>query len=90
MMFTTIPLPSLYRSKHVCVSCDKWIRFDLFGEFNVNDVYDYKCNTCVSDRDYNMSDRYNLTHPIREYMGEIIVNCIKTITTTKGRKVACA
>ena len=36
MMFTTIPLPSIFRSKHKCVSCDKWIRFDLFGEFNVN------------------------------------------------------
>ena len=35
---------------------------------DVNDVYDYKCNTCVSDRDYNMSNRYNITHPIKEFM----------------------
>ena len=68
MMFTTIPLPSLYRNRHECVSCNKYIKYDLFGEFNVNDIYDYKCNTCVQDRDYNMSDRYNITHPIKEFM----------------------
>ena len=31
-------------------------------------VYDYKCNRCCTDRDYNMSDRYNITHPIKEFM----------------------
>ena len=31
-------------------------------------VYDYKCSKCCSDRDYNMSDKYNITHPIKEFM----------------------
>jgi len=68
MMFTTIPLPSLFRNNSYCVSCDKMIRYVLFGEFNVNDTYDYKCNSCISDRQYNMGNRYNKTHAQKEYM----------------------
>ena len=49
-------------------------------------VYDYKCNKCCSDRDYNMSDKYNISHPIKEYMGEIIMNG-ESIHTIKGEKV---
>ena len=40
------------------------------SSYDVNDiddhVYDYKCNSCISDREYNMTDKYNITHPIRE------------------------
>ena len=68
MMLTTIPLLSLYRNKNKCTSCDTTIRFEHIGNFNIHDIYSYKCNTCVSDREYNMSNRYNKTHPQREYM----------------------
>jgi len=84
MILTTIPLVSLIRPDTLCVSCDKRIRTSIIGnkkystfiyrEFDVNDIYEYKCNSCVSDRDYNMSDRYNDSHPIKEYMGEIMMN----------------
>ena len=95
MMFTTIPLPSLFTNRERCISCNKRIHarveymseFDRTSSFDVNRidgfVYDYKCHTCVSDRDYNMSDRYNITHPVREYMGEIMMNGISN-HTTKG------
>ena len=46
--------------------------YDRTSSFDVNRidgfVYDYKCHTCVSDRDYNMGNRYNETHPIKEFM----------------------
>ena len=31
-------------------------------------IYDYKCKSCIADREYNMGNRYNKTHPQREYM----------------------
>jgi len=80
MMFTTIPLPSLTTNREMCISCNKRIHvkveyvseFDRTSSYDVNDieghVYDYKCHTCVSDRDYNMGNRYNETHPIKEFM----------------------
>ena len=51
----------------------KWIDTRLFNSSNdveriEGHVYDYKCAKCCSDRDYNMSDRYNTTHPIKEFM----------------------
>jgi len=78
MMFTTIPLVSLIRPDTLCVSCNKCIRTSIVGdqrpnlyeykEFDVHEFYDYKCNSCISDRDYNMSNRYNMTHKIKEFM----------------------
>lgn len=76
MILITIPLPSIIRPDTLCVSCDKRIRTSIIGnkkystfiyrEYNVNDIYEYKCNSCISDRDYNMSDRYNETHQYQE------------------------
>ena len=69
----------------------KWIDTRLFNSSNdveriEGHVYDYKCNKCCSDRDYNMSDKYNISHPIKEYMGEIMMNG-ESIHTIKGEKV---
>ena len=96
MILTTIPLVSLIRPDTLCVSCNKRIRTSIIGnkkystfiyrEFNIHDIYEYKCNSCISDRDYNMSDKYNLSHPIKEYMGEIMMNG-ESIHTIKGEKV---
>lgn len=76
LILITIPLPSIIRPDTLCVSCDKRIRTSIIGnkkystfiyrEYNVNDIYEYKCNSCISDRDYNMSDRYNETHQYQE------------------------
>ena len=51
----------------------RWISNELYtSSYDVNNidshVYDYKCNSCISDRGYNMSDKYNITHPIKEFM----------------------
>ena len=31
-------------------------------------IYDYKCKSCIADREYNMGNKYNKTHPQKEYM----------------------
>lgn len=59
MCYTSNRSDSILVDSHYCYSSRDVDNID-------GHVYDYKCASCISDRDYNMTDRYNITHPIRE------------------------